>query len=121
MKSTAIRFGEQTPACLSCFATTMGLSLAYAGWLCEQTWPFYGAVAAVMANISHQIYTLDINNADDCAQKFLSNRWVGLILFLGCIGGTYLKEKDAAAPPDVQTILQEAADAAARSSVLVKS
>jgi len=90
--STAIKFGEQTPVCLSCFATTMGLNLAYVGWMCEQTWPYYASVLGVMAHISHQIYTLDINDGDDCARKFASNRWVGLYLFIGCFFGTLLKD-----------------------------
>ena len=90
--STAIKFGDQTPVCLSCFATTMGLNLAYVGWMCDQTLPYYASVLAVMGHISHQIYTLDINDREDCAKKFLSNRWVGLILCLGCLGGTLMKE-----------------------------
>ena len=108
MRSTAIKFGEQTPICLSCFATMMGMSLVYSGMLCQQSWPYYTSVAAVLAHISHQIYTLDINDGEDCAKKFLSNRWVGLILFLGCIGGTYCKEEvEEVEPTDVSTILQD--------------
>ena len=34
-----------------------------------------------------QIRTLQIDNPDDCAKKFRSNRSVGLLLFLGIIGG----------------------------------
>ena len=115
MKSTAIKFGERTPVCLSCFATTMGLSLIYAGLSCHQTWPYYSAVATVLAHISHQIYTLDINDREDCAKKFLSNRWVGLILFLGSVGGTLLKEEDHVT--DVSSIIEKAANV----NILVKS
>jgi len=113
VKSTAIKFGAQTPICLSCFASTMGVSLLYSGWLNDQTWPFYTAVGAVLAHISHQIYTLDINDREDCAKKFVSNRWVGLILALGCIGGSFLKDevKDAEnEAKDVQAILSKAAN-----------
>ena len=41
MKSTAIKFGDQTDLCLSCFATTMLSSLAYCGYQTGQTWPYY--------------------------------------------------------------------------------
>ena len=44
VKSTALKFGEQTPVCLSCFATTMVSCLAYCGWTTGQTWPFYTAL-----------------------------------------------------------------------------
>ena len=38
-----------------------------------------------------QIITLDMNNAEDCARKFRSNRQVGAIIFLGCLLGTWCK------------------------------
>ena len=41
MKSTAIKFGDQTDLCLSCFATTMLSSLVYCGYQTGQTWPYY--------------------------------------------------------------------------------
>ena len=86
----------------------MGLNLLHVGWMCEQTLPYYSAVAAVLAHISHQIYTLDIENSEDCAKKFLSNRWVGFILFLGCIGGTLCKEERSIEVSDVSSMIQEA-------------
>jgi len=93
IKSTAIKFGEQTPVCLGCFATLMMSSLVCTGWLCQQTLPFYASVAAIGVHLSHQLYTLDIDNREDCAKKFQSNRWIGLLLFLGIVSGTYMKEE----------------------------
>eukprot|EP00092_Neocalanus_flemingeri_P059090 GFUD01070540.1.p1 GENE.GFUD01070540.1~~GFUD01070540.1.p1 ORF type:complete len:408 (+),score=104.08 GFUD01070540.1:56-1279(+) len=94
MKSTAIKFGDQTPVCLSCFATTMVLCLLYCGWTTGQTFPFYLSLLGVGGHLAHQIVTLDINNRDDCASKFVSNRWVGLGVFLGILAGTLVKEKE---------------------------
>lgn len=39
-----------------------------------------------------QIYTLNIDNQSDCAKKFISNHQIGLILFVGIVLGTYLKD-----------------------------
>jgi len=94
VKSTAIKFGDQTPVCLSCFATTMVSCLAYCGWSTGQTWPFYCSLLGVGVHLAHQIRTLDINNREDCARKFVSNRWVGLGVFLGFLCGTVLKDDD---------------------------
>jgi len=94
VKSTALKFGEQTPACLSCFATTMMASLAYCGWATQQTLPFYLSLLVMGGHLSHQIITLDIDDRDDCAQKFLSNRWVGLCVFVGILSGTLMKESE---------------------------
>jgi len=92
VKSTAIKFGSKTPVCLSCFATTMVSSLLYCGWATQQTAPYYAAIAGVAAHLTHQISTLDIEDGEDCARKFLSNRWVGFYIFMGILLGTALKE-----------------------------
>lgn len=38
-----------------------------------------------------QLYTVDLDNADDCATKFRSNTGLGLIMFLGVVLGTLMK------------------------------
>ena len=65
MKSTAIKFGDQTDLCLSCFATTMLSSLAYCGYQTGQTWPYYLSLGVC---------------PDDCcinlsSQMFLQEEW----------------------------------------------
>jgi len=94
VKSTAIKFGSHTPVCLSCFATSMLSSLLYCGWATSQTLPYYASLVAVAAHLTHQISTLDIDNREDCAQKFLSNRWIGLLIFSGIVLGTLCKPQE---------------------------
>lgn len=96
--------------CLSCFATAMLSCLAYCGLQTGQTWPFYASLLGVTGHLMYQIRTLDINNREDCASKFTSNRWVGLTVFLGLSLGTLMKEKDQD-PISVQEIVEEAARA----------
>merc|ERR1711874_520958 len=79
IKSTALKFGDNTKLLLT-------------GYICEQTWPYYTAVALVAMQLARTVSTLDINNSEDCAKKFLSNRRIGLILFVGIVLGTYLKD-----------------------------
>jgi len=92
IKSTALKFEENTKYWLTGFATSMTSSLLLTGYICEQTWPYYTALAFVGMHLARQIATLDIHNSEDCAKKFLSNRRVGLVLFLGIVLGTYLKD-----------------------------
>lgn len=40
-----------------------------------------------------QIYTLDTNKPEDCWRKFVSNRNLGLLLFLGIVAGNLWKER----------------------------
>ena len=56
MKSTAIKFGEQTDVCLTCFASTMVTSLAYCGWASGQTWPFYLSLMGVGGHLANQVH-----------------------------------------------------------------
>ncbi|KAH8398650.1 hypothetical protein KR215_008742 [Drosophila sulfurigaster] len=95
VKSTALRFGENTKAWLSCFTAAMLTGLSAAGYACDQTLPYYAAVGVVGAHLVQQIYSLNIDNPTDCAKKFISNHQVGLILFLGIVLGTLLKSDDA--------------------------
>ncbi|XP_034485926.1 4-hydroxybenzoate polyprenyltransferase, mitochondrial [Drosophila innubila] len=95
VKSTALRFGENTKAWLSGFTAAMLTGLSAAGYACDQTLPYYAAVGVVGAHLIQQIYSLNIDNPSDCAKKFISNHQVGLILFLGIVLGTLLKSEDA--------------------------
>ncbi|XP_063703596.1 4-hydroxybenzoate polyprenyltransferase, mitochondrial [Culicoides brevitarsis] len=93
IKSTAIRFGDKTKSWLTGFSVLMMTNLSIVGMICSQTLPYYISLIMIGVHLSHQIYSLDIHNPKDCANKFSSNNQVGLILFLGIVIGTILKEK----------------------------
>ncbi|XP_018315287.1 4-hydroxybenzoate polyprenyltransferase, mitochondrial isoform X2 [Mycetomoellerius zeteki] len=92
VKSTAIKFGENTKFYLSGFGIVMITSLITSGVFTTQTWPYYTAVGLIAAHINNQIYTLNINNPTDCAKKFMSNQNVGIILFIGIVLGNLMKK-----------------------------
>lgn len=92
IKSTAIKFGDDTKFYLSGFATLMTASLITAGILSTQTWPYYTAVGIIATHVGNQIYTLNIDNPTDCANKFISNHRVGMILFIGIVLGNLMKK-----------------------------
>jgi len=91
IKSTALRFGENTKPWLAAFGTGMVGGLVLTGQLCEQTWPYYASVVGIGAHLTRQVWTLNINDPEDCGEKFRSNRKVGLVLFLGIVLGNLLK------------------------------
>ena len=67
------------------------------------------STGGVGAHLAHQLITLDVNNREDCAKKFISNRWVvnmitlglkpqlfrwvGLGVFLGILAGGLVKDE----------------------------
>ncbi|XP_038155823.1 4-hydroxybenzoate polyprenyltransferase, mitochondrial [Cyprinodon tularosa] len=91
VKSTALMFQEQTKLWLSGFTVAMMSGLIVAGVNAEQTLPYYVALSAVAVHLGRQIYTVDINKAEDCWKQFSSNRNLGLLLFLGILVGNLLK------------------------------
>lgn len=93
IKSTAIRFGDNTKAWLTAFSTTMLGGLVTSGYVCDQTWPYYTAIGLVGVHLAQQLISLNINDPGDCARKFISNYQVGFIIFAGIVLGNYLKNK----------------------------
>lgn len=93
VKSTALKFQEQTKLWLSGFTVAMMSGLVVAGVNAEQTLPYYAVLSAVAVHLTHQIYTVDINKPEDCWKKFVSNRNLGLLLFLGIVAGNLWKER----------------------------
>lgn len=94
LKSTALRFREDTKQWLSGFSVAMLGALSLVGVNSDQTAPYYIALAAVGAHLAHQVYTLDIHRPEDCWDKFTSNRTIGLMLFAGIVLGNLWKEKE---------------------------
>ncbi|EZA59081.1 hypothetical protein DMN91_008042 [Ooceraea biroi] len=95
MKSTAIKFGDDTKLYLSGFGTVMITNLIACGVITAQTWCYYVAVGLIGTHIGNQIYTLNINNPTDCARKFISNHSVGMLLFAGIVLGNLIKKKSS--------------------------
>lgn len=92
IKSTAIRFDKDTKVWLSAFATTMTGGLVLSGIINAQTWPYYAGIAVVSAHLANQISTLKIDNAGDCATKFISNAQVGFVIFCAVVLGNLMKK-----------------------------
>ena len=55
MKSTALRFGDATPQWLAGFSAAMMASLAMAGAVAGQSWPYYLGLGAVGLHVGNQV------------------------------------------------------------------
>lgn len=49
-----------------------------------------------------QLYTVDLNNPDDCASKFRSNTQLGFVMFMGIVLGTLLKKEGKSSDKSVE-------------------
>ncbi len=91
LKSTAIRFGDQTKVWVGgLFVATIALWLG-AAVLAGAGVPAYAALAAIAAHFGWQVATLDTSNADNCLDRFRANRTVGFILLGGLLADLALR------------------------------
>ncbi|XP_053622921.1 4-hydroxybenzoate polyprenyltransferase, mitochondrial [Plodia interpunctella] len=89
MKSTALTFGAHTKPVLSVCLFGSVSALTATGVAADMGPAYYVALALYGGHVGRQIYTLDVDNPNDCANKFKSNSLVGLIILLGILGGGY--------------------------------
>ncbi|GFY52645.1 4-hydroxybenzoate polyprenyltransferase, mitochondrial [Trichonephila inaurata madagascariensis] len=92
IKSTALKFGDNTKYYLIGFSSTMVGLLLLTGYNCQQTWPFYTSVGLTGVLLMSQIKNLNINDPQNCWKTFKLNSKIGLIIFLGIVGGNLAKE-----------------------------
>nr|VDD40234.1 unnamed protein product [Brassica oleracea] len=87
VKSTALRFGDNTKLWLTGFGTeSMGL-LALSGLSADLGWQYYASLVAASGQLGWQIGTADFSSRPDCSRKFVSNKWFGAIIFSGVVLG----------------------------------
>ncbi len=87
VKSTARLFGDKTIYWLIGLYSAALVLFAWAFAMAEVPMPALAGLIAAAAHMSRQIRTLDIDNPDQCIRLFRSNNTVGLLIFLGLIGG----------------------------------
>jgi len=80
VKSTALRFGDETPLWLMRFYSAALALFALAGLAAGLRWVFILGILAAGAHLAWQVRTLKMDDPEDCLAKFRSNRIFGLIL-----------------------------------------
>lgn len=87
VKSTALRFGDQTKNWASGFGVASIGSLLLAGYNADIGWPFYVLSMAASGQLAWQIWTVDLSSPTDCNRMFESNKWFGAVVFSGILLG----------------------------------
>jgi 4-hydroxybenzoate polyprenyltransferase len=85
LKSTALRFGDETKNWIGAFYAAAAGLWALAGAMSHAHLIFYFAIALVALQLSWQVTTLDIADRTNCLRRFRSNRDVGWGIFLGLV------------------------------------
>ena len=88
--STALTLGDQkTKQALAGFAVGSVGCLGCAGLNAGLGPLFYAGLAASSAHLWWQISTADLSNRLNLTNRFVSNKYVGLLVFLGIVGGKF--------------------------------
>ena len=85
VKSTALKFGDETPKWLIGFYMIAVALLGVSGWLAELAWPYFAGVGAGIAHLLWQVRAVDLDNPKSCHRFFNSNRDFGLIVLAGIV------------------------------------
>ena len=90
IKSTALLFGGDTKAWLLAFSALSSIGFMGAGAAAGCAWPYYVGAAAASAHLVWQVASVNLDDGRDCSAKFVSNKWVGAMLFAGAVAGQAL-------------------------------
>eukprot|EP01134_Creolimax_fragrantissima_P008407 CFRG8407T1 len=86
VKSTALRFGDNTRTYLAGFSSLTIAGLSLAGHNAGMLWPYDLALAATAGHLTWQVATANFDSPKDCMSKFVSNKWIGCMIFAGICG-----------------------------------
>ncbi len=92
LRSTALRFAENTGGWLTGLYAGAVALWAMAAWAAGAGWPVYLALLAVGLQMLWQITTLDTASPANCLERFKSNRVVGWLFFGGLVVDLVLVE-----------------------------
>jgi 4-hydroxybenzoate polyprenyltransferase len=85
LKSTALRFGEDTHNWVGGFYASAVVLWAITGFAAGAHLIFFTALAFVGLQLAWQVTTLDTHDAQNCLRRFRSNRDVGWVMFGGLL------------------------------------
>ncbi len=85
IKSTAILFGDLDNLMIGCCQVFALISLAVVGLQLGLSWPFFLSLVVALGAFSYQQWLTRDREHEACFKAFLSNHWVGAIIFLGLL------------------------------------
>ena len=87
VRSTALLFGPRTQYWLAGFYFAALVLFAGAGLRAELNSLYYVGLGLVALHFTWQAWRLDIDDVQDCWAKFVSNKWLGLLITISIVLG----------------------------------
>ena len=85
VKSTAILFGKKDNLIIGCFQILTLITMIILGIQINLAWPFYLSIVIATVGFTYQQCLTRSRDRALCFRAFLSNHWIGVVIFLGII------------------------------------
>lgn len=97
--STALLFGDRTRSILLAFVALFTFFMFLAGYYganydLKRHASYYIALAFSTLHLVHQVTSVNLSNPADCANKFRSNKYIGMLMLAGIILSNFGKQQD---------------------------
>lgn len=89
VKSTALRLGNHSRTAITAFYVAATLCWAIAGWLIQANMLYFSALILSQLHLLRQICVVNFNQPESCRQVFISNSWLGFLMFVGTLAAFY--------------------------------
>lgn len=89
VKSTALRFADQSKRWMILFAGLSVSLFGLAGFQAHMPWVYYASCLIGASHLTWQLYTVNLTNHLDCARIFSSNKWFGAIIGFGILASNF--------------------------------
>lgn len=93
VKSSALKLGSNTKRFLYQMSGGMFLSLATAGLLTSQIWPYYLSIVSTTLFQANQVRQLNLNDQKQCWKVFDQQKYVGSLILFGVLASVALKAR----------------------------
>ncbi len=85
VKSTALRLGKNTRTAVNTFYTLAAIFWALSGFMAGAGMVYFAFLILTELHLLHQICTVNLDDPASCRRVFISNRFAGFLLFIGCL------------------------------------
>ncbi len=85
VKSTALKLGKHNRLAITGFYVFAVIAWAGAGFIHDASLYYYVALVLTLTHLLWQSLTAQFDQGAHCHTRFISNRWMGAILFIGCV------------------------------------
>lgn len=93
VKSSALTLGANTKSFLYNMTAGMAVSLATAGIMTSQIWPYYLTIISTTSYQANQIRKVNLDDQSDCWRVFDQQKYIGFLILAGIVASNALRHK----------------------------